>query len=98
MRSPIITHRSDTGGDLSVFSKIIATSTKLEYTIYRNHHYKYEIKNLPNQIEIFYSITHWNVVNKQLYMGYGFAVESRQMTASAHSSHDSDNFTPTRLR
>lgn len=92
---PIITHSGAIpGGTYLPFAqgKIIATS-KPEYTIYRNHHYKYEIKNLPNQIEIFYSITHWNVVNKQLYMGYGFAVEAGD-DGKGHITNTIHNCTP----
>ncbi len=74
---PIITHNGAIpgGGAYLPFAQGKVVSSKPEYTIYQNHHYKYEIKNLPNQIEIFYSVTHWNVVNKELYMGYGFTVE-----------------------
>ncbi|KGN74433.1 hypothetical protein HQ47_05160 [Porphyromonas macacae] len=48
---------------------------KPDYSVFRNHHYKYEIKNLPNQVEIFYSITDWQVVKKETYVGYGYNVE-----------------------
>lgn len=73
---PIITRTGAIpGGAYLPYAQGNVSSSKPEYTIYRNHHYKYVIKNLPNQIEIFYSVTDWNVVNKELYMGYGFAVE-----------------------
>ncbi|MDD7437533.1 MAG: fimbrial assembly protein [Bacteroidales bacterium] len=48
---------------------------KPEYSVFRNHHYKYEVKNLPNQIEIFYTVQAWQVVNKETYVGYGYNVE-----------------------
>lgn len=50
-------------------------SDKLEYSVFRNHHYKYEVKNLPNQIEIFYTVKAWQVVKKETYVGYGYNVE-----------------------
>lgn len=48
---------------------------KPEYSVFRNHHYKYEVKNLPNQIEIFYTVKAWQVVKKETYVGYGYNVE-----------------------
>lgn len=44
------------------------------YSIYRNRNYVYTIKNLQ-QIEVIYEVDPWNVVNKVLYMGYGYYVE-----------------------
>nr|WP_298673993.1 hypothetical protein [uncultured Prevotella sp.] len=44
------------------------------YTIYRNHDYKYTVNNLQT-IEILYSVNDWNMVDKSLYMGYGYNVE-----------------------
>lgn len=45
-----------------------------DYNIYRNHHYYYTVNNLEN-IEIFYQVNPWEMVAKQLYMGYGYNVE-----------------------
>lgn len=44
------------------------------YTVKRNDHYKYVVRNLQ-KIEIIYEIDPWNVVNKSTYMGYGYNVE-----------------------
>lgn len=72
---PIITHDGAIpGGKYLPFAEG-KLDNKPVYTVYRNHHYKYEIKNLPNQIEIIYSISNWNVVQKETYMGYGYNVE-----------------------
>lgn len=72
---PIITHNTSIpGNNYLKFAKGLNTD-KPDYSIYRNHHYKYEIKNLPNQIEIIYSITDWQVVQKDTYVGYGYSVE-----------------------
>lgn len=45
-----------------------------QYTIHRNDHYKYVIRNLE-KIEIIYIVNPWELVNKALYMGYGYNVE-----------------------
>ena len=44
------------------------------YDVYRNHHYKFAIK-IHQDIEILYTINPWNLVERQLYMGYGYNVE-----------------------
>lgn len=49
-----------------------------EYTIWRNHHYKYRIRykaEEPKLIEVFYVVEDWNVIKKSMYMGYGYTVE-----------------------
>lgn len=49
-----------------------------EYTIWRNHHYKYRIRYTaeePEFIEVFYVVEDWNVIKKSMYMGYGYTVE-----------------------
>lgn len=72
---PIITHDGTIpGGKYLPFAEG-KLDNKPNYTVYRNHHYIYEIKNLPNQIEIIYSISNWNVVQKETFMGYGYNVE-----------------------
>ncbi len=72
---PIITHdEAIPGGKYLPFAEG-KLADKPDYTVYRNHHYRYEIKNLPNRIEIIYSISDWKVVQKELYMGYGYNVE-----------------------
>lgn len=45
-----------------------------EYTIWRNHHYRYRIKYSPD-IEVFYEVDNWDVIKKSMYMGYGYTVE-----------------------
>ena len=44
------------------------------YTIKRNDHYQYVVRNLE-KIEILYIVKEWELVNKALYMGYGYNVE-----------------------
>lgn len=46
-----------------------------KYNIFRNHIYRYTIKNLTKGIEINYEVNPWNKVTKTLYMGYGYNVE-----------------------
>lgn len=73
---PIITHDGAIpGGAYLPFARATLAGNKPDYTIYRNHHYKYVISNLPNKIEIIYSISDWNVVGKVAYLGYGYSVE-----------------------
>lgn len=72
---PIITNEGAIpGGEYLKFAKG-GIAQKPNYTIYRNHHYKYEIKNLPNRIEIKYAVRSWDVVEKTTYLGYGYNVE-----------------------
>ena len=51
-----------------------ATGQDADYNIYRNHHYKFTVK-IHQDIEILYTINPWNLVERQLYMGYGYNVE-----------------------
>lgn len=44
-----------------------------DYSLYRNRHYYYLIKNLQ-KIEIMYSVDPWNVTKSQTFMGYGYNV------------------------
>ncbi|HML69974.1 MAG TPA: FimB/Mfa2 family fimbrial subunit [Macellibacteroides fermentans] len=44
-----------------------------DYSLYRNRHYFYLIKNLQ-KIEIMYSVDPWNVTKSQTFMGYGYNV------------------------
>lgn len=44
-----------------------------DYSLYRNRHYYYLIKNLQ-KIEIMYSVDPWNVIKSQTFMGYGYNV------------------------
>ncbi|KKC51748.1 major fimbrial subunit protein (FimA), partial [Porphyromonas gulae] len=72
---PIITHDGEIPGGLYwPFAKGELTQ-KPDYTVYRNHHYKYQVKNLPDKIEVKYSICDWNIVNNDTYLGYGYNVE-----------------------
>lgn len=75
---PIITHEGIIpGGQYLPFAKGLLPS-KPDYTIHRNHHYIYHIKALSDKIEVKYSITDWNMVTKDTYMGYGYNVEVDQ--------------------
>ncbi|MFV0270922.1 MAG: FimB/Mfa2 family fimbrial subunit [Macellibacteroides fermentans] len=44
-----------------------------DYSLYRNRHYYYLIKNLQ-KIEIMYSVDPWNVTKSQTFIGYGYNV------------------------
>ncbi|WP_352422113.1 fimbrial protein [Proteiniphilum sp.] len=44
-----------------------------DYTIHRNHHYKYMVRNLE-QIEVIYEVEPWNLVERHTYLGYGYNV------------------------
>lgn len=50
------------------------SASQPDYNIYRNHHYHYTV-NIPGDIEIAYQVNPWEMVAKQLYMGYGYNVE-----------------------
>lgn len=72
---PVITHNGIIpGGKYLAYARATLTQ-KPDYSIYRNHHYKYEIDNVPNKIEIIYSISEWNVVGKEAFLGYGYSIE-----------------------
>lgn len=72
---PIITHEGAIpAGQYLPFAKGLLAD-KPSYTVYRNRHYIYCIKTLPDKIEVKYSICDWNVVNNDTYLGYGYNVE-----------------------
>lgn len=75
---PVITHDAAIPGVQYLPFAKGELAQKPDYMIYRNHHYRYQIRNLPDKIEIKYSITDWNVVAKDTYMGYGYNVEVDQ--------------------
>lgn len=50
------------------------STSQPDYNIYRNHHYHYTV-SIPGDIEITYRVNPWELVAKQLYMGYGYNVE-----------------------
>jgi|AGTN01.1.fsa_nt_gi hypothetical protein len=58
-----------------------------QYTIKRNDHYKYVINNLQ-KIEILYLVNEWELVNKILYMGYGYNVEIDGTTVTISNTVD----------
>ena len=62
-------------------------TNKPDYNIYRNHHYKFTIKNLET-IEILYEIDPWEKENKSLYMGYGYNVEVDGKTVTVSNTFD----------
>lgn len=71
---PIITHEGAIpGGKYLPFAKGLLAD-KPSYTVYRNRHYIYRIKTLPDNIEVKYSICDWNIVTNDTYMGYGYNV------------------------
>ena len=71
---PIITHEGAIpGGQYLPFAKGLLAD-KPSYTVYRNRHYIYRIKTLPDKIEVKYSICDWNIVTNDTYMGYGYNV------------------------
>ena len=71
---PIISNATSITTDYLAKAKGTFSGFIPNYTVYRNHHYKYVVKNLE-KIEIFYEVDPWNVVNKSTYMGYGYNVE-----------------------
>lgn len=72
---PVITHEGTVpGGQYLPFAKA-ELPEKPNYTVYRNRHYIYRIKALPDKIEVKYSICDWNVVTNDTYLGYGYNVE-----------------------
>ena len=73
---PIITTSSDIIYSENYLAKATGTDPSfiLDYNIYRNHHYKFTVK-IHQGIEILYTINPWNLVKKQLFMGYGYNVE-----------------------
>lgn len=73
---PIITTSSDIIYSENYLAKATGTDPSFipDYNIYRNHHYKFTVK-IHQGIEILYTINPWNLVKKQLFMGYGYNVE-----------------------
>ena len=71
---PIISNETTITSDYLAKAKGTFPGFVPNYDIYRNHHYKYVIKNLE-KIEIIYKIDPWNLVKKSTYMGYGYNVE-----------------------
>lgn len=79
---PIITYEGTIPPDYLSFAKG-SGATDL-YSIYRNRHYIYTVKNLQ-QIEINYQIDPWNKVTRSTYLGYGYNVlidENNKVTIS----------------
>lgn len=77
--------------ETSIMSGYLAKATGQEdgfvpnYTIKRNDHYQYVIKNL-DKIEILYQVVEWNRVDKALYMGYGYDVEVEGTSVSINNT------------
>lgn len=73
---PIITTNSDIVFTENYLTKATGVDASFipDYNIYRNHHYKFTVK-IHQGIEILYTINPWNLVEKQLFMGYGYNVE-----------------------
>ena len=73
---PIITTDNDIVYSENYLAKATGEDTGFlpDYNIYRNHHYKFTVK-IHQGIEILYTINPWNLVEKQLFMGYGYNVE-----------------------
>ena len=73
---PIITTDNDIIYPENYLAKATGTDASFtpNYNIYRNHHYKFTVK-IHQGIEILYTINPWNLVEKQLFMGYGYNVE-----------------------
>lgn len=84
---PIITFTFDTtnpypGGNYITFARGEQTD-KPDYNVYRNHRYRYQIKNMISEIEIVYDVRDWEVVETELFMGYGFNVYVKREGSSA---------------
>ena len=73
---PIITTNSDVVFTENYLTKATGVDASFipDYNIYRNHHYKFTVK-IHQGIEILYTINPWNLVEKELFMGYGYNVE-----------------------
>ena len=71
---PIITdNRVITETNYMTFATGMNPADLPDYSLYRNRHYYYLIKNLQ-KIEIMYSVDPWNVTKSQTFMGYGYNV------------------------
>ncbi|WP_080905051.1 fimbrial protein [Parabacteroides sp. Marseille-P3160] len=73
---PILTYGGDTPiTDYLKFARGEETN-KPDYSVFRNHYYRYLIRNLSvPTIEIFYNVLEWQVVSKSTFMGYWYNVE-----------------------
>lgn len=70
---PIISNEASITSDYLAKAKGTFPGYTPDYTIHRNYHYKYVVKNLE-QIEVIYGIDPWNVVERHTYLGYGYNV------------------------
>lgn len=70
---PIISNETSITADYLEKAKGTFTGYTPDYTIHRNHHYKYVVRNLE-QIEVIYQINPWNKVTRSTYLGYGYNV------------------------
>ncbi len=70
---PIISNEASITSDYLAKAKGTFTGFTPDYTIHRNHHYKYVVRNLE-QIEVVYEIDPWNLVERHTYLGYGYNV------------------------
>jgi hypothetical protein len=73
---PIITTDNDIIYSENYLAKATGTDASFtpNYNIYRNHHYKFNVR-IHQDIEIIYKINPWDLVKRQLFMGYGYNVE-----------------------
>ena len=71
---PIISNETPITADYLAKAKGAFSDFTPNYNIYRNHHYKYVVRNLE-QIEIIYSVEDWEVVERYTYLGYGYTLE-----------------------
>ena len=69
---PIISNETSITSDYLEKAKGTSGYTP-DYTIHRNHHYKYIVRNLE-QIEVIYEVEPWNLVERHTYLGYGYNV------------------------
>lgn len=70
---PIISNEASITSDYLAKAKGTFTGFTPDYTILRNHHYKYVVRNLE-QIEVIYEVEPWNLVERHTYLGYGYNV------------------------
>ncbi|MEA5129679.1 MAG: FimB/Mfa2 family fimbrial subunit [Proteiniphilum sp.] len=70
---PIISNETSITSDYLEKAKGTFPGYTPDYTIHRNHHYKYVVRNLE-QIEVIYEVEPWNLVERHTYLGYGYNV------------------------
>lgn len=70
---PIISNETSINSDYLEKAKGTFPGYNPDYTIHRNHHYKYMVRNLE-QIEVIYEVEPWNLVERHTYLGYGYNV------------------------